>query len=193
MTKPLLTFIAVASALAFSISAGAQTPALTGAAKLADSAAREINKATIEGDIDRLHAARTLLDHALASYPNDAVLLHYKGYEAFREGGLLYARNRQSEIPPLLKEASTALEKSDSIKPMPETHALRASALGSLIGADQSLAPTLGPEIQQEMSAAISMGPTNPRVWLLRGISTMYTPPEYGGGLSEAETQLSKA
>jgi tetratricopeptide (TPR) repeat protein len=105
----------------------------------------------------------------------------------------MYGLNRQSEIPAFMQQASAALEKSDSIKPMPETHALRASALGNLIGADPSLGSTLGPEIQQEMSAAMAAGPTNPRVWLIRGISTIYTPPEYGGGLSEAETQLSKA
>ncbi len=193
MTKPFLLHTAVAAALAFSVSAAAQTPALTGAAKLADAAAREINKATIEGDIDRLHAARTLIDHALASYPNDPVLLHYKGYEAYREAGLMYGQNRQSEIPALMQQASTALAKSDSIKAMPETHALRASALGSLIGTNQSLGPTLGPELQEEMSAAMAAGPANPRVWLIRGISTIYTPPEYGGGLADAETQLSKA
>lgn len=193
MTNPFFRHAVVVSAFAFSVSLTAQTPALTGAAKLADSAAREINKATIEGDVDRFHAARALLDHALASYPNDPVLLHYKGYEAYREAGLIYSLNRQSEIPALIHQASTALEKSDSIKPMPETHALRASAMGMLIGADPSLGSTLGPEIQEEMSAAMAAGPTNPRVWLIRGISTIFTPPEYGGGLSEAETQLSKA
>lgn len=193
MTKPFVTHALIASALAFSLSAAAQTPVLAGAAKWADSAAREINRATIEGDINRFHGARTLLEHALRLYPNDAILLHYRGYEAYREAGLMYALNRQSEIPALMQEASAALQKSDSLKPMPETHALLASTLGSLIGADQSLGPTLGPVIQEENSAAMSTGESNPRVWLLRGISAIYTPPEYGGGLAEAENQLSRA
>lgn len=193
MTKPILAYALAASALTFSLTAAAQSPVLIGADKWADSAARVIDKAAIEGDIDQFHAARTLLKQALDSFPDNPILLHYKGYEAFREGGLMYGLNRQSEIPALMQEARLALEKSDSLSPMPEIHAVLASALGSLIGADQSLAPTLGPMVQTEMAAAMALGATNPRVWLLRGISAIYTPPQYGGGIPEAETDLSKA
>jgi tetratricopeptide (TPR) repeat protein len=76
---------------------------------------------------------------------------------------------------------------------MPETHALLSTVLGQMIGANQSLAPIIGPQVQQEMEAALLLGPTDPRVWLLRGISSIYTPAEYGGGISIAETQLNKA
>ncbi|MGH7605386.1 MAG: tetratricopeptide repeat protein [Gemmatimonadaceae bacterium] len=177
----------------FSAAARAQVPALVGAAKFADSAAREINRGTIEGDINLLHAARTVLDAALALHPNDPMLLHYRGFEAFREAGLMYSLNRPSQIAVLMREAATDLAKSDSIKSMPENHALLASVLGSMIGADASLGPTLGPDVQDHMNAAMSSGATNPRVWLLSGISTIYTPPEYGGGLSKAQTQLERA
>lgn len=51
----------------------------------------------------------------------------------------------------------------------------------------------LGPLIPQEMNAALTIGPNNPRVWLLRGIQSFYTPTQYGGGISVAETQLNKA
>jgi hypothetical protein len=43
MTNPFFRYAVVVSAFAFSVSTAAQTPALTGAAKLADSVAREIN------------------------------------------------------------------------------------------------------------------------------------------------------
>jgi tetratricopeptide (TPR) repeat protein len=62
-----------------------------------------------------------------------------------------------------------------------------------MIGGDQTLGPTLGPLIPQEMNAAVAMAPGNPRVWLLRGIQAFYTPVEYGGGLPVAESQLSRA
>jgi tetratricopeptide (TPR) repeat protein len=46
---------------------------------------------------------------------------------------------------------------------------------------------------QASSSAAITMGPSNPRVWLLRGQGAIFTPPEYGGGLKPAEEQLKRA
>ena len=43
------------------------------------------------------------------------------------------------------------------------------------------------------MQAALADGPLNPRVWMLRGISSIFTPVEYGGGIENAETQLNRA
>lgn len=128
-----LVRLAIASFLVstFSIASSAQAPALVGAARFADSAAREINRGAIEGDINQLHAARTLLDAALALHPNDPLLLHYKGFEAYREASLMYAGNRQSEIAGLMRQAATDLARSDSIKTMPENHALLASVLAA--------------------------------------------------------------
>src|SRR4051812_40721047 len=101
----------------------AQTAALTGANKWADSASREIEAASDAGDLTRLRAARTLLDRALTAFPNDALLLHYKGYELHREAALQEGLNHRDEIEPLLDEAVTLLARSAEIKPMPETDA----------------------------------------------------------------------
>ena len=173
--------------------ARSQAAALTGSAKWADSAAHQIDRAYIAGDLGGLQAARTVLDRALIAFPNDPLLLHYQGYELYREANLLEGLSRPAEAGPLLEKARGIFEKSISLKPMPETHALLASVLGQMIGADQSLGMTLGPLSGQEMQAALAAGAENPRVWLLRGISSIFTPAEYGGGISIAETQLNKA
>ena len=47
--------------------------------------------------------------------------------------------------------------------------------------------------LASQMSAAVALGPDNPRVWLLRGIGAMFTPSQFGGGISEAEKHLKKA
>jgi tetratricopeptide (TPR) repeat protein len=39
----------------------------------------------------------------------------------------------------------------------------------------------------------LALGPNNPRVWLIRGLSAIYTPAEYGGGLRLAEEQIKKS
>jgi tetratricopeptide (TPR) repeat protein len=193
MRRLTLSSIILASALVLPTAALAQATALTGAAKWADSAAREIDRAYVTGDVARLQAARTLLDRGLVAFPKDPLLLHYQGYELYREANLLTGLRRTAEVPPLLEKARAALEQSITLKPLPESHALLSSVLGQMIGADPSLGMTLGPQSGQEMTDALSYGATNPRVWMLAGISSMFTPAEYGGSLSNAEIQLNKA
>lgn len=167
----------------------------TGAEQWADSARRLIEKAVMASDLQGLRNANALLDRAVTAYPNDALLLHYQGYELYREAGLLDGLGGpgRNEVPLVAATARTKLQQSLAVQPLPETHALLAMVMGSMIGRDQSLAPTLGPLIPQEMNAAVTLGPSNPRVWLLRGIQSLYTPTQYGGGLPVAETQLNRA
>lgn len=203
MTKHILVLLAC-TACASAPAANAPTPApavlvatpsLTGPASWADSAARLIDKATIAGDLQGLRNAGALLDRALIAYPDDALLLQYQGYGLYREAGLLDGLGGagRADSPLALATARSKLEQSLAAQPLPETHALLAMVMGSMIGKDQSLAPTLGPLIPQAMNAAVTLGPTNPRVWLLRGIQSFYTPIQYGGGLPVAETQLKRA
>src|SRR4051812_38513275 len=171
----------------------AQTTSLTGASKWADSASREIEAASDAGDITRLKNARTLLDRALVAFPNDALLLHYKGYELHREASLQEGLNHRDQIEPLLDEAKAALERSNEIKPMAETHALLSSILGRQIATHPWKAMILGPQSGSAMSSALALGPDNPRVWLLRGQGAMFTPKQFGGGLENSEAYLKKA
>lgn len=193
MHRLTLSSLIVAASLAPLSPSLSQSPALTGAAKWADSAAREIKRATLTGDIARMQATRTLIDRGLTAFPNDPVLLHYQGFELYSEANLLLGLGRGAESGPLLDKARAALEKSNSLLPLPETHAVLSSVLGQMIGADASRGMELGPLSGQHMQEALAAGPNNPRVWLLRGIGSLYTPPEYGGGISLAESQLNKA
>jgi tetratricopeptide (TPR) repeat protein len=169
-------------------------PVLIGAAKWADSAGRLIDRATFAGNLQGLRDAGLLLDQALAAYPNDALLLQYRGYELYREAGLLGTTTTgQRELPLVASTARIKLLESLAAQPLAETHALLAMTMGRMIGLDQIYSPTLGPLIPKEMNAAITMAPNDPRIWLLRGIQSFYTSEEYGGGLPVAETQLKKA
>ena len=140
---------------------------LVGAADWAARVGSEVEQASITGDIDRMQNAHEMIDRALISFPNDPLLLHYQGFERYTEA--------------------------NPLRPLPETHALLAAVLGRMIGQNPSLGAVLGPQTQQELQAARTAGPSNPRVWLLQGISSIYTPPQYGGGLSVAESQLRQA
>jgi tetratricopeptide (TPR) repeat protein len=201
MTKCVLLLLACAACASAPVAtestpvSSVSEPMLMGAAQWADSARRVIDKATIAGDLDELRESRLLLEKALGAYPNDALLLHYEGYELYREAGVRQGLGGADarDVPLIHATARTKLQQSLAAQPIPETHALLAMVMGSLIGEDRSSAPMLGPMIPLEMNAAVTMAPTNPRVWLLRGIQSFYTPTQYGGGLSVAETQLNRA
>ena len=136
-----------------------------------------------------------MLDQALVAFPNDPLLLHYQGYALYRIASILQGRPAAAapDLPLVLESARGKLEQSIAARPMAETHALLASVLGQLIGKNPSLAPTYGPRVPEEMTKATTMGSTNPRVWLLKGIQSIYTPAQYGGGLSVAERELNRA
>jgi len=178
--------------LLIATTASAQT--LAGRDKWADSARLEIESANALGDLTRIREAGALLERALTAFPDDPLLLHYLGYARYREATLMQARKHDDkEYRPLLEAADSLLETSASKLPLPETHALRSSVLGQMIGSNPLRGMTLGPRSGNAMDRALELGPNNPRVWLLRGIGAMFTPSMFGGGLDKAEEYLRKA
>src|SRR6185295_5750443 len=51
----------------------------------------------------------------------------------------------------------------------------------------------LGSKSNSMMERAVTAGPSNPRVWVMRGIGAFNTPSAFGGGLDKAESYLKKA
>lgn len=163
----------------------------TAPSKWADTISAEIDRATLAGDAAKLDAAVALAARVAAAYPNDGLIQHYHGYALYRSG-ILQASNG-ANASAVFEQAATILERSLKTHPMPETHVLLSSIDGQLIAADPSRAMELGMASQASADAAISMGPSNPRVWLVRGQGAMFTPSEYGGGLDVAKSQLERA
>jgi tetratricopeptide (TPR) repeat protein len=190
MNKKYLALITAAAVFATASHLHAQSQPLAGAAKWADSAAREIDAATDAGDMARLKAAKLLLDRALIAFPNDPLLLHYKGYELHREASLMEGMGQRESLGSVLDEAQQNLEKSLALKPMPETQALLSSIMGRQIALQPYKAMILGPRSGSAMTEALALDAKNPRVWLLRGMGAIFTPEQYGGGLANAEAYL---
>ena len=172
--------------------ASAQT--IAGRDKWADSARVEIETATALGDFSRIREAGALIERALTAFPDDPLLLHYLGYARYREATLMQGKKYDGkQYRPLLEAADSLLERSASKLQLPETHALRSSVLGQMIGSNPLRGMTLGPTSSNAMDRALEVGPNNPRVWLLRGIGAIFTPSMFGGGLDKAERYLTKA
>lgn len=185
-----LAGLAVIALLLCAAPAAAQP--LEGADRWADSVRVEIHAALVRGDVEALVAAGALAERALAAFPGDPLLLHYRGYAVYREAVL--RRERQGEdVGALLDEAQSLLERSAELLPLPETYAVLASVLGQKIGSNPLRAMILGPKSGAALDRALELGPQNPRVWLTRGISAIFTPKLFGGGLERAEEALRQA
>jgi tetratricopeptide (TPR) repeat protein len=135
-----------------------------------------------------------MLGRALVLAPNDPLLLHYQGYAAYREAVAHLARNDTHGARPLLDQADALLARSAERLPLAETAALRSSVIGMQIGTGNPASGMwLGPKAGSAMDRAVELGPRNPRVWLLRGVSAYNTPTMWGGGAEKAREYLTRA
>lgn len=191
------TFAAAALALIAPLATlqlGAQQ--LTGTDKWADSARVLIESAVRSGNLAGIQSANVLLDRALTAFPDDPLLLHYAGYALYREGTLsLRKPSTRAASGAMFDSSAVLLARSAEKLPLAETYALESAVYGQMIGASSNplTGMTLGPKAGSALDRAMQLGPQNPRVWLIRGISAMFTPSAYGGGLDKAESYLSQA
>jgi tetratricopeptide (TPR) repeat protein len=171
---------------------GAQAP---GTAKWADSAVKLIDQASTSGRPEGFDVAIALIDRVLTVTPKDGLMLHYKGYALYRRANLMLGtKAKEDDVKAVLQEADDVLEQSAAVLKWPETPALRASVLGQLIGVSGMMSGmVLGPRADNLMDEAMTLGPKNPRVWMLRGVSSLYKPKMFGGGTDKAERDLKKA
>ena len=177
---------------AFSTTGAAQSSA---AIKWADSANKLIEAGVASGQSAGLDQAIAVLDRVLTVTPNEAILLHYKGYALYRKANtIMQDEKRRAEAKALLEEADDAFESSIKTLAWPESYALRASVTGQMIGLGNPMSGMiLGPRSESQMDKAIDLGPKNPRVWMLKGVGTMFKPGMFGGGADKAEKELLKA
>lgn len=191
--RPLL--VAVVTAWIMPVTLGGQASSLTGTAKWADSARREIDAAHTAGDLDRLSNAAAMLDRVLTVTPNDRLLLYYRALALYRSAAQYMGRNRNADAKKALEEADMLLEQIETKAPAADALALRGGVLGQMIGLSSNplSGMTLGPKASGLIDRAMDVDPKNPRVWLIRGMSAMFTPKMFGGGTDKAEHDLRNA
>lgn len=165
------------------------------AAELAEQVQAMAIEAGITADDDELREAAALAERGLTLHPGDAFLQHYRGYALYR----LASRHGCDEtahpgcIDRLLDQAEASLEASLAAGPLAETYALLASVHGLRIGEDPARAPALSRRIDDLHAKALALDGENPRVWLLKGIGSFFTPEAYGGGVAPARAELERA
>jgi tetratricopeptide (TPR) repeat protein len=184
-----VAIVAVVSSAAFA------QPAASAAA-IADSVRRWVETGVETADLAAVNAAGAFAERALTMYPKDALLQHYRAYALYRASTLAIGRDGGAAARPYLDKARDILEPLVKTKTIPETYALLASVYGMQIAAarvSMVAGMTLGPKSTEWMERAVEAGPSNPRVWIMRGISAFNTPSSFGGGLDKAEAHLKRA
>ncbi|MBK8250179.1 MAG: tetratricopeptide repeat protein [Gemmatimonadetes bacterium] len=171
---------------------GAQAPGTT---RWADSLGTLIEAAMASGEATAFDHAIALADRVLTVAPSDGAILHYKGYALYRKATLLInTANRPDDAKPVLEEAAALLTRSAAVLPWPETPAVHASVLGQQIALGGMMAGMrYGGKADDLFADAVRLGPDNPRVLLLRGISALYKPKMFGGGSDKALADFTRA
>lgn len=150
--------------------------------KWVDSVTKLIEAGMTTGQPSGLDQAIALLDRVLTVTPNDAIMLHYKGYALYRKANpMMEDETKKAEVKALLEAADDALESSAKTLQWPETYALRASVTGQMIGVGNPISGmVLGPKAENQIEKAVELGPNNPRVWMLKGVGNMFKPKMFG-------------
>ena len=139
-----------------------------------------LGEAQISDDTVALRQMVVLSRRAVTAFPDDALLNHYGGYALYR----LAERTVQMDLDAakeLMEDAESFLQRSIEIEPIAESYALMSSVLGMRIDGPVS-AMRLGLRSGTAIARAKDLGPNNPRVRLLEGVSAFHTPKMFGGG-----------
>ncbi len=142
-----------------------------------------------------LKSARDLfLSLYLKTEGQNIFLSYYIALADYRLATYYFSKNIPEEVDRYNSEGKKYLEKAMEQDPsFGEDFALYATLLGYEIGLHPDRAMTLGPKSFEYFAKAFEKEPNNPRIHLLQGISDLYTPEVYGGGVAKAMETLSKS
>ncbi len=149
----------------------------------------QIEDAEFNNSAEKFDETAKLLDTGIQVFPDSGLLLHYRGYMYYRQSAVLHG----DAVLATLKLADESLRTSLKWVNLPETHAVRAIVLSRMIPYSPQEVMHLSQESGAELAKALEEGPENPRVWLIKGMITMFTPEAFGGGPAAALADLDKA
>ena len=152
----------------------------------------QIQRAAVEHDLKALSSARDTLRAAIDDEGADKSRLRYAC--AFTSWKLVGGESRGSKVyKAYLKDAEKQLEQVLARNPDDaEAQALYATVNGWLITGMWS-GMRRGPRADKAHKKARELAPQNPRVAMHQGVSRLFRPGMFGGGLDKAEAELTEA
>jgi tetratricopeptide (TPR) repeat protein len=165
----------------------APRPAIAAVPGTVASERRALDAAVTSSNSDALLAARNRLAALSAAEPNDPTWHYWTAVAAWRTTPLLMRADKKG-AQQVCKDGILHAERLVTLDPK---HAEGWALIAGLEGLSLSFAPpmagmTLGPKMEEQMRRAMTLGPENPRVYLLQGINTFHKPGFVGGGPERA-------
>jgi tetratricopeptide (TPR) repeat protein len=160
--------------------------------RLAETIRADIHSGWLTADRAKLETALRLADRGIVLFPKNALLQHYKGYAVYRIVQLPQIGLSESSRTALLTQGLEALAAANRLTPMAETYILRRALMAQSITDAGSGMAMVNP-MQEELAQAMRIGKENPRLWLVNGIGSFFTPAQWGGGPEIALEHLTKA
>lgn len=139
--------------------------------------------------------SRAYFERLLTISPEqDLWLIHYYiGFADWRLSTFYIHQNKDKALQFIdegIKHLQGSIDLNDKFA---DAHALLGSIYGNKIGLKPILGITLGPKSGIEIGKAMSLDNSNPRNYLIAGISAFYTPKIFGGGKDKARDNFEKA
>jgi len=146
---------------------------------------QRVTEASYAGDISSMETMRAEIQNV--SYP--AAYLKYRLAVAY------YVAGKSDKADDLLAETVSDLKAIVAENPEPaDAYALLATSIGMRISFRPAVrGMTMGRASDRAMKRAQELDPSNPRVWLVKGIAAHNTPTMFGGGNKKALTALNEA
>lgn len=145
--------------------------------------------------LETLKEARDMfIECLMKDKTQNAYLLYYVALADYRLTVFSFSSGDSAEAERYYTEAQQYLEKLMALDPaLGEAFALYGYLLGMELALHPDRAMALGPKSFEYFDQAMEKDPSNPRVFLLKGIYQLYVPEAYGGGPASALEFLEKA
>jgi|Deesub1362B_J571_1020462.scaffolds.fasta_scaffold00937_2 tetratricopeptide (TPR) repeat protein len=153
-------------------------------------AKESLYQATNRWDEKELIRARSMFERLLMQKRHLALVHYYIGLADYRLSSRYYMQNSREALK-FLDDGIQHLEKAIGYdSKFADAYALLATLYGQKIGLEPAATMELGPQSWTLMETALHLQPDNPRVRMLKAVSTYYTPEQYGGSREKGKSQL---
>lgn len=153
-----------------------------------DKAQNNFNEASYEVPQKRLFTL-------LKASPENFLLHYYMGLCDLNLAVYYYQNNNYTKFKEKLSNSVVPIKKCIELNSdFADGFVLLAQYYSYLILTDSyNMASVYNAKIQENISIARTIEPSNPRIYLLQGINSLYTPEGYGGSVNDAKESLNRA
>ncbi|MCK4577484.1 MAG: hypothetical protein KAU50_01760 [Candidatus Marinimicrobia bacterium] len=154
----------------------------------------KIASAVSSWDKDKMLSARAHFERVLALGEKEWLLNYYIAYCDYRLATYALSEEDKKSTMGFINDGLARLKRSiQQNSEFAESYALMSSLYGLKINLRPWAGFLYGPRSGRYLATALALGPSNPRVHYIQGMSSFHTPERFGGGKKKAKSVLEEA